>query len=180
VGRCYEETQSASTTRRPPPAPGTTLCWLSNRFGGSVVTIDEPVPIVLAQPPSWWLSRHRAAQPGRAAGVVAFLALFLPPRDVGEPTDTAEEREMCGFAMETQLLELELLVELLELELLDEFDELDDDELELLDDELELEFDELLALLLDALRRELQSATMWTNSSGTAFGSAWSCLSSSR
>ena len=80
---------------------------------------------------------------------------------------------MCGFAMETQLLELELLVELLELELLDEFDELDDDELE-------LEFDELLELLLlDALRRELQSATMWTNSSGTALGSAWSCLSSS-
>ena len=113
-----------------------------------------------------------SGQPGRAAGVVAFLALFLPPRDVGEPTDTAEEREMCGFAMETQLLELELLVELLELELLDEFDELDDDELE-------LEFDVLLALLLDALRRELQSATMWTNSSGTALWSAWSCLSSS-
>jgi len=124
-----------------------------------------------------------SGQPGRAAGVVAFLALFLPPRDAGEPTATAEEREMCGFALETQLLELELLVELLELELLDEFDELDDDELELLDDELELLDDELelleLALLLDALRREPQSATMWINSSGTALGSAWSCLSSS-
>ena len=73
------------TTRRPPPAPGTTLCWLSNRFGGSAVTIDEPVPIVLAQPPFWWLSRHRTAKPGRAVGVDAFFALFPPSRDPDDP-----------------------------------------------------------------------------------------------
>jgi len=55
---------------------------------------------VLAEQPFWWLSRHRAAKPGRAAGTVAFLALFLPLLDVGEPTDTARRATFLGRSEE--------------------------------------------------------------------------------
>ena len=69
------------------------------------------------------------------------------------------------------------LLELLELELLEL--ELELELVELLELELELELGLELELEVLLFTREPQSATMRTSSSGTLFGSACNCLSSS-
>ncbi len=142
---------------------------------GTVVAV--PATRIRTRSHSCTSCRRRAANAGPRPLSTSPATPTTDPQDFPWQDDT----ECVVLPGETQLLVLD------ELELDDELDGLKlklklDDELELelkLDAELELDSELALALLLEALRREPQSATMWMSSSGTALGSACSCLSSS-